>query len=134
MTATELYKSDSEFLQLIAVWVAERRCPMGLVDKCLENGLDSAAECCRWASAEPDKEVWWSRGPDEEGGRCGPFPTQDNGKQKIEQQWFWTSTQPDKASHICFENLNSKVKYYSQTPTDAILHLLDNWIPAEVHV
>ena len=84
MTAREAYDSDPTFRALVGVWVAGRRCPLVLADRCLELDLRGAAA---WAAAEPDRKPPWPRKGEKESA-CGPVPTLCDGG------WYWQHPTP----------------------------------------
>lgn len=122
-TARELYERDSTFRAAIASWVEYRRCDLRLADYLMEYGLESQADCARWAATEPERPQYG-----EIKIRCGPYP-------KAELRvvsWYWY---PDR--YLDHANCVPKMRLLSveghnshATPTDAILWLLDNWKPA----
>lgn len=126
LTAVAAYRCDHEFRGLVDVWVSERRCPVPLVDRCLELGLDRAADCARWASTQPDRSTPESIGPNEKRGKWGPYPTQNTPKHG---QWFWRHF----TYECCYvpESIAGSMDLNLRTPLDAILWLLDNWVPEE---
>lgn len=70
MTSHRAYLVDLDFKLLVDGWVEDKRCPMPLVDRCLELGMTTQADCARWAATEIDRprtvaESEW----------CGPYPT-----------------------------------------------------------
>ena len=132
MTAREAYDSDPTFRALVDVWVARRRCPLVLADRCLELDLPAAAACAAWAAAAPDrKPPMPKRG--EKKSACGPFPTLCDGG------WYWRHQRLSSAADVPNRNVpyavlrnrdpkNSTYKYRQHaTPLDAVLWLLDNW-------
>lgn len=131
-TAAELYQCDSQMRALIAVWDSERRCPMGLVDLLLENGMSTAAEAARWCATEPDKPVTAPlKHYGELSTNCGPYPTM-SGK----GLWIWhngklcifASVVPESA--VGEEIFDPKDQsYFRKHPSvkAAILWLLGNW-------
>jgi hypothetical protein len=124
--AKTLYEVLADFRILIGVWVEERRCPLPLVDLCLEYGLESQAAACRWAATEPDRKTPNMLGPDERGGWCGPYPTQNNDEGSVwGTQWFWRGFYEE----CCWVHgdIPKSFVHHLSTPTDAILWLLDNW-------
>jgi hypothetical protein len=64
------FVDDAEFRALIAAWVADRRCPVGLSDWLREHDLDDQAEAAAWAADAPDR----CRDPFTFDDYCGPFP------------------------------------------------------------
>jgi hypothetical protein len=128
-SARELCDRDATFRAGIAAWVAERRCDLRLVDLLLEYGLETQAECARWAATEPDRPLAEDRGDD--GVVCGPFPSCYLG------DYYWY----DCGSHsrtlldshdIPRKHFGRQVDYRTdrfKTAEDAILFLLDNWKP-----
>ncbi len=126
---TELYQRSSEFQSAIAKWVADRRCPIQLGDYLQELGLDSAADCARWAASEPDRRVMSNPATmhGELGGICGPFPACNV---TPNPQWCWcsciTDNKPGTRAFDVPERVESDMLHH-KTPTLAILWLLDNW-------
>lgn len=62
MTAEEAYACDDTFRLLIDLWEQEKRCPLPLVDRCLELDMEEAADCCRWAATEGMRTSYTNRG------------------------------------------------------------------------
>ena len=132
-TAADLYAVDATLRSLIAVWVAEKRAPIVLVDYLLENGLESQAECVRWAATEPDMQL-----QEESPAESGPFPCYYEGK------YYWVSYSDrflfgaDRAYYIHSRNVGGAVIHYStnhygpnrfDSAEAAIVWLLDRWTP-----
>lgn len=131
MTTREAYDSDLTFRALVDVWVAERRCPLVLKDRCLELDLPGAAACAEWAATEPDRKPPWPK-KKEKKSACGPFPT------LCEGGWYWQHNRPlSSAADVPRTNVpysllrdraGSNYQYRQhETPLGAILWLLDNW-------
>lgn len=130
LTCAALYDLDGTFRALVDTWVRERRCPLPLVDRCIEFGLDAAAEGARWAATEPENDVYSPQGADERGGRCGPYPTQDAGDSKEQMYWYWTTSGRGVASDVDHKRLRGTPDRFTScltTSLAAILWLLDNW-------
>ena len=137
MTVNELYERSDQFRALIASWVSERRCPLPLVDLCLENQLESAAEACRWAATEPDQ---LPPAPFTHSGElsteCGPYPT------LCEVGWIWHTIDDERRCYSSavrhkwvgrqlFATDGRSTCAAFNTPTEAILHLLSVWISSD---
>lgn len=124
LTCTQLYEADANFKGLVDLWVSERRCPVPLVDLCLEFGLERAADCCRWASSVPDKRVFSTA--EEKRSDCGPYPCIDPGG----KAYWYRGTGDHFADHLSGANAPPSPKYFNSIE-DAILWLMDNWIPSK---
>ena len=132
MTARELYDCDTTFRLLVDEWVRERRCPLPLVDRCLDFDLESQSDCARWAAtAEPLKG--WGVSPDTLEQRkdtlelVPPYPrlTTD-----ATRQWYWMSVGPSQKREY-FHHVPAEFRDVCPTfkiALDAILWLLDNWL------
>jgi hypothetical protein len=134
-----LYDTNSDFRSFIAFYVEHRRCPLALCDFLIEQGLEAAAEFVRWAATEEDRFVYEPViEAGERGGKCGPFPTLNNGIGAEFQYWFWSPISNFRSLEMasdfhrhCVE-VNEDV--YGQTfkgctePKDAILKLMDMWV------
>jgi hypothetical protein len=123
MTAGEAYDCDLDFRMLVDAWVEERRCPLALVDRALELGMESQAECARWAATEPER----NGGSEFKRKKSPPYPTEA-------AKWYWFSMPRNGIGDECWniprENFRKEVHYNTNqfdSPLDAILWLLDNW-------
>lgn len=126
LTCAHLYEVDSTFRGLVDLWDSERRCPTPLVDRCLELGLEKAADCCRWASTYRDRRVFCALTEDgERGGECGPYPMMQG---ELSRKWVWTYGDYNASDVPDGMDLNDDA---TDNPTQAILWLLDNWIIKE---
>lgn len=56
-----VYRTCADFRALIDTWVHEMRCPVPLVDLCLELDMGDAAEAARWASSTPQRPFYGDR-------------------------------------------------------------------------
>ena len=64
----EFAGTDSQYQQMVACWLAERRCPIGLADHLLESGFQGPAQAAYWAATAPEREMHDGTG------RSGPMP------------------------------------------------------------
>lgn len=132
MTAREAYDTDAVFRALVNEWVDERRCPLPLVDRCLDFDMPAAAECARWAATEPEREIFGGGGQ-----RCGPYPTPDSAAGKrYKPHWYWILVAEDAPVYTADDVPGQPHLFgsdFTNLPTalDAILWLLDNFRPAE---
>jgi hypothetical protein len=119
-----LYDTNADFRNGIAEWVAERRCPLPLVDLLIENGMETAAECCRWAATEPERRVWspYDRK------LSGPFPTLSVEK----GYWYWAVEEKwtlyfcDNIPSQLLRSDRKKQKPYNR-PEQSLLWLMESW-------
>lgn len=121
MTATDAYHCDDVFRSLVNEWAEYRRCPRPLVDRCLDFGLDGAAECARWASTEADRPVY--EGAVKRGDLSGPYPVQ------LQTGAFWNTDGMNECSHDVHK-IGALCPFLPSCLL-AILWLLDNY-PAPV--
>lgn len=63
----DFIKIDPTYQQLVAAWLAENRCPVGLADHLLENGYESHAMAAYWAASADAK--YWAEGGELQGPR-----------------------------------------------------------------
>lgn len=128
MTAQEAYGADDVFRALVGEWVIRRRCPLPLVDRCLDFDLTAAAECARWAATERDRSPFWSwdvnTPPDRT--EIGPYPMLCH-----DGTWSWIRDTQTYAASVARERLSVLTEWH-KTPCGAILWLLDNWVPEGV--
>ncbi len=131
-TATRLYATDTVFRVLVDLWVQEKRCPLILVDRCLDFGLEAAADCARWAATEPDRDVWADRGTPR-AASCGPYPIGG-----VEIGYYWCRTQRgiEHANEVPYHNATTNatahsLKDHPAPARELILWLLDNWQPSK---
>lgn len=138
MTPREAYDRDDTFRALINVWVQERRCPLVLAERAQELGMaESVKLCAEWAAAEPERPVQsYSEPSDTTTGpapACAWHPSNTTYKYGTRGSYFWCHDELNNPScHIPrgkVRDLN-KDNIYFEMPLDAILWLLDNWIPA----
>lgn len=124
-TVVSLYTTNSTIRYLIDFWVDKRRCPMGLVDELLEEGLEDAADCALWASEKEDTYAFNISGL-----KCGPYPSYDPREFDPEKAyWYWMSGSYSglgAADDVPLQNCKLQDKE-SKSAKDAIIWLLDNW-------
>jgi hypothetical protein len=122
--ARALYETDLTFRLLIDEWVRERRCPLVLVDRCLELNLPNQAECARWAAAQAER--WCGRGANRKEILCGTYPC------KHKKDFYFVTDDINKTSAYALPlaRTGRRVSYVTNkfpTALDAILWLLDTW-------
>ncbi len=132
LTARAAYDCDGDVKALVDVWVSERRCPLVLVDRLLELGLPTAAECARWAATEPEQKSYGATLRNDE----HPYPCQ----RQEGTPWYWFDANPyrmqeSRRRQWCNEVFAWQVKGTKDitfaSALDAILWLLGNWkLPA----
>jgi len=121
-TVASLYQTNSHIRDLIDFWVQERRCPMGLVDELLIEGMDSAADCALWAATVKDRPVRMPDTTRERDTPCGLYPT------TYHDGWAFTS--PEYMMHADQVPKGRMPGFYRKEPTirAVIIWLLDNWV------
>lgn len=130
MTPAQAYECDGTFRMLVDTWSAERRCPLPLVDRCLELEMPAAAAAARWAATESDlypAEPINVRGG-EKLGPCGPYPAMNFGNGK--KPWCWReASAPPRLSAFDVPKANAPDLGADSfdSPLSAILWLLANW-------
>lgn len=135
MTIDQLYQSNNDFRSLIAVWVNERRCPMGLVDLLLECDQPNAADCAMWCATIADRPTVTSIGK-RQVDMCGAFPA----KCSTGKGWYWNGWKDVLMSYAHITTIEPAIepdtRHYQRypTPETALLWLLSNWISSEVLV
>jgi hypothetical protein len=88
-----LQSGDSTLNGFIAFWKEYKRAPAPLIDWCLEQGLESAADAVRWAVEKEDRSAY---GNEEES--VGPYPwCQDK------DCYSWWADDAQKEDHNCDE-------------------------------
>ena len=122
-TARAMYDADLTFRLLIDEWVKKKRCPLVLVDRCLELNLNTQAECARWAAAQPDR---WC-GENSSGAiNCGTFPARHN-----RYYYFVTDdVNPTSAYSLPRARTGGQISYATnkfKSALSANLWLLDSW-------
>lgn len=122
-TASLAYEIDPTFRGLVDVWVRERRCPLPLVDLCLELDLPNAAECARWAATEPDRPTYLV--PELLTGAYPWVLSDGRAKWTFERQPSHSHRIPDGC--VSFKDGAPSAMFCDGVVT-AILWLLDNWI------
>lgn len=137
MTAADYYATHSDFRDAIDIWIEHRRCPMYLVDICIELGEDAMADCCRWAATEPERPVFGTKRTK----LSPPYPS--NALWSLGAV-YWIVSDSDYATDdvnyadvVPLRSLNissGDTKSGFTSVCDAILWLLDNWKPAPVEV
>lgn len=123
LTAAELYARSAEMRAFVASWVEHRRCPLPFVDYLLEHELPVAAEAARWAATEEDRSGW----TDAKGGHelIGPYPGQ-----QIQNHWWYATIDTVHARDVPLYHIHKHLrKGDAKNTEEAILWLLDNWIP-----
>lgn len=127
MTAAELYATDAGFRGFLAVWDQNRRCPLELVDYLLDRGMESQAECARWAATEPDREVYNPKKANgEREGNCGPYPGMSG-----DAYWYWllteTTDRPHRVPRVSVGEMEWGI-LTGDSPEGAMVTLMDAWI------
>ncbi len=126
MTATEAYRCDPDFRNLVDEWDRERHCSLPLVDRCLELEMLGAAECARWAATEPERE-WVHEGVNK--GFSYPYPAKFHGDHGY--YWWAMESWPHQKCHwVPFGRMlnGGGTQRSHATPLLAILWILDNWL------
>ena len=136
MTCKELYECDSGFRGFIQTWVDVKRCPLELADYLMDRGWDKKSgpvQAVLWAATTPKRRVgddldeWYH-----------PYP----GEWK-DLYWWWVSDNSneygERARYVPSGNIEKHcIKLYQKnrngngvagTITEAMVWLLDNWIP-----
>ena len=121
------YESDLTFRLLVDEWVRERRCPLVLVDRCLELNLPDQADCARWAAAGADG--WCGRDAAGKEIACGPYPI------KHRTVFYFVTDDVTATGAYCLPlaRVGRRVSHATEkfpTALDAILWLLDSWTAA----
>lgn len=122
LTCGQLLDCDPTFASAIAMWVAEKRCPLQLGDYLQELGLDAAADCARWCAEQPDR-LWYVR----ERYTSGAFP----GTDCEDTPHYWCAKSDGVISHaneVPKRNCPRHSPVWGD-PEPVIVWLLDNWIP-----
>lgn len=135
MTALELYQLDPAVRGFFDCWVADRRCPIQLVDYLRDRDMYRAASAARWAATAAALPGVDTALADE-----GPYPSRDE-RYYI---WFnardWPSsefdpernrfTSHDVAEHAIADHLRSEAHMTGpiKGAVGAMLWLLDNWL------
>jgi hypothetical protein len=129
VTAREAYDTDPTFRALVDEWVRERRCPLVLVDRCLDFDMPAAAECARWAATEPKREVFVAGFRGEP--TSHPFPCEN--VTVPDERWYWCVARSQYyANEVEPRRVGKPYETYGfKTAPDAVLWLLDNWVPED---
>lgn len=120
MTPSEAYTADPTFRELIREWVRHKRCPIVLVDRCLELDMPKAAECARWCATQPERKQYC------EYGFCGPFPAGFSGH---DYPWWCTAADYHNphANVVPLMFLNHRPDPRGPLAEDACVALLAAW-------
>ncbi len=133
-TLREFYNENAEFRQLIAAWIAESRCPIGLVDFLIENGYERQANAANWAANAIELPMTRDKGSV----RLGPVPVlgsvvslrfYEEGRRDVvdhydRDTYYWVGTY-GMASGFCYD-YPGQHNIYGATVEDATLGLLDS--------
>lgn len=129
-TVAELYRTNAAVRDLIDYWVQFRRCPIGLVDELLIEGMEDAADCATWCVRQPDRKVYEmvAEKHGERDGYCGTYPSCNC---VDEPEWVWCAMFQQNftnAFDVPADNIPVNTGYHTaDSPALAIIWLLDTW-------
>jgi len=125
-TVTQLYRTNHDIRDLINAWVEGRRCPMGLVDELLSEGMEDAADCALWAATQKERQYYRLESSDlTPSHRSPPYPRKASDK---DEWYFLTAKLPISYYHHVPELWAALISAKQlESPLACILDLLDNW-------
>lgn len=134
LTCADLYERDDVFRALVNEWVEHRRCPLPLVDRCLDFGLADAAECARWAATTGRRPTYAI--PHDGFAEDYPYPRAAwnvvTDQKRFSQNYYWCCRDNGGMAHA--NEFDSPAMRGGNSPPAvtagaAILWLLDHWRP-----
>jgi hypothetical protein len=123
-----LEAGDPDLNGFLTIWEEQKQCPLPLVDWLLERGLEMAAEAARWAATTRTRTTWSDRIV-----ALHPYPTHDPNGKCNHKGWYWYVEGNDQYADCVpcgrMKPTHNRALWVSPTCRDALIDLLDHWIP-----